>query len=468
MIPHLRILVCILILWSSWFIPGLSDAAGTGSTIHFHGGRLTLDVYEQPLAYILQELANEGVSVHIDPRINPLVSATFTRRPIGSALSRILRTIDHVLIWENAVDRASKEPRLSEIRIFRRGQESQIRPLVGSKNLSVAKQGDGTYQVKDILLLELNATMTMTDLTLLAGQLGATILNISPQGIVQLRLPPGSDTEALALIAEHVPGVQNALPDHAYPLKGSLPVVLDRSFASVFSSTVSSMTGTGVAVMDSGIGTDYENRQFVAGVFDAVSPGTSARDQLGHGTQMALIASGQVNPLGLDEATAGPGSSVVAIRGIDDNGFTSNYTMIRAIDYAIEKEARVLSLSWGADTPSPLMEAAIRYATDKGLIVVAAAGNAHTGEPVYPAAYPNVIGVGALTPNGEPWKDSNFGDFVAYQAPGMADLPVGYQGDPGVYIGTSIATAYTARRIAAILKQNPEADLATILLLLSH
>ena len=162
------------------------------------------------------------------------------------------------------------------------------------------------------------------------------------------------------------------------------------------------------------------------------------------------------------------GSPVVAIRTFDDNGFTSTYTLMRGIDYAIEKGARVLSLSWGTETPSSLLASAVRYAATKGLILVAAAGNAPTGNPVYPAAYDNVIGVGALTPNGDAWDQSNFGDFVAVSAPGLADLPVGYKGDPGIYAGTSIATAYTARRVAAILNQNPDADRATIVRILGE
>jgi thermitase len=89
---------------------------------------------------------------------------------------------------------------------------------------------------------------------------------------------------------------------------------------------------------------------------------------------------------------------VVAIRAFDNNGFTSNYTLIRGIDHAIENGARVLSLSWGSETSSSLLESATRYAAAKGLILIAAAGNAPTGNPVYPAAYDQVIGVGALTP----------------------------------------------------------------------
>lgn len=217
--------------------------------------------------------------------------------------------------------------------------------------------------------------------------------------------------------------------------------------------------------MDSGLRSDFENSPFVQAAYDAVSPGAEVGDELGHGTQMALIAAGAVNPLG-----AGPnspaGSPVIAIRAFDDNGFTSTYTLMRGIDYAIENGTRVLSLSWGSETPSSLLATAIRYADAKGLILVAAAGNAPTGNPVYPAAYDNVIGVGALTPDGDAWDQSNFGDFVAVSAPGLADLPVGYKGNPGTYAGTSIATAYIARRAASILNQNPDADRATILRIL--
>ena len=218
--------------------------------------------------------------------------------------------------------------------------------------------------------------------------------------------------------------------------------------------------------MDSGLLAAYADSPFVRATFDAVAPNEAAGDALGHGTQMALVAAGVVTPLGAaPEASAG--TPVVAVRAFDDNGFTSTYTLIRGIDYAVRNGARVLSLSWGSETSSDLLESAMDYAADKGLVLIAAAGNAPTGEPVYPAAYDSVIGVGALNPDGKAWEQSNQGDFVALSAPGLADLPVGYQGDPGVYAGTSIATAYVARRVAAILNQNPEADRETLMRILT-
>ena len=124
-------------------------------------------------------------------------------------------------------------------------------------------------------------------------------------------------------------------------------------------------------------------------------------------------------------------------------------------------------MSWGSETTNPLLQSAVNYAAANELILVAAAGNIPTGKPVYPAAYDNVIAVGALTPDGKRWDQSNYGDFVDIQAPGFAAMPVGYQGDAGLYVGTSIATAYVAHQIAAILAQTPDASQNTVLQKLS-
>ena len=436
--------------------------------VRLDGDRLTLHAKNQPLVTILQKLSDQGVRIRIDPLINPQITASFDKRPIGAAMSGMLKSVDYALIWRKDKSSKDSEPRLWEIRIFYKGQEQRIQPLKKHANLIIVRKDGGTYYVKDVLLLRLSPAMTEKALAVLLDHLGATIIDsYSPLGIVRLRLPEGSDVAAVADSIAGTPGVQTAEPDYAYPLDGGAPLPQHTSSVVPQPSDSPLAGATAVAVMDSGLLADYDNSPYVKAVYDAVSPGAEVGDALGHGTQMALIAAGAVNPLGVD-ADAVAGSPVVAIRAVDDNGFTSTYTLIRGIDYAIEKGARVLSLSWGTQTPSSLLDSATRYAAAKGLILVAAAGNAPTGKPVYPAAYDDVIGVGALTPNGKKWDQSNYGDFVSVSAPGMADLPVGYQGDPGTYAGTSIATAYTARRIAAILDHHPDADRKTILRLLKQ
>jgi hypothetical protein len=436
--------------------------------VQMDGDRLTLRARDHDLSEILGLLADQGIRIRIDPRINPKITASFHKRPIGPAMASLLKSVDYALIWKKDTSSATGEPRLWEIRIFFKGQEARIRALREKADLIVVKKGDGDYHVKDILLLQLSPNITEVALAALLDRLGATIVDTyEPLGIVRLRLPHGSDVPSVADALANTPGVQTAEPDYAYPLENGAPEAGGTWSASAPPSQPPSSDATLIAVMDSGLLSDYEASPFVQSTFDAVSPGADVGDQLGHGTQMALIAAGAVNPMGTG-TNAPAGSPVVAIRAFDDNGFTSTYTLMRGIDYAIENGARVVSLSWGTEAPSPLLASAVGYAAAKGLVLVAAAGNAPTGHPVYPAAFGSVIGVGALNPNGDVWDQSNFGDFVAVSAPGLADLPVGYKGEPGIYAGTSIATAYTARRVAAILNRSPDADQAAILRILAE
>lgn len=454
------ILICLI------SCPMLLPAADT--VVLITDDRLTLRANDQELSTILGRLSDQGIRIRIDPRINPRVTASFDNRPIGGAIAGILKSVDYALIWGKDRQSPTDRARLREIRIFFKGQEARVEPLKKGLNLTVVQDADGTYHVKDILLVQLDPDMTDASLAAMLDHLGASVVDgYAPLGILRLRLPHDSDVPAIAGQIAHEPGIRNAEPDYAYPLQGNDPGPKPPAGKPPAPSFTPSTGSTIVAVMDSGLSSGYADSPFVQAVYDAVSHEAKAGDELGHGTQMTLIASGAVTPLG-SESDMPEGSPVVAVRAFDDNGFTSTYTLMRGIDYAIEKGARVLSLSWGSDRESLLLESATRYAEAKGLVLVAAAGNAPTGKPVYPAAYENVIGVGALTPEGEKWNRSNFGDFVALSAPGMADLPVGYQGDPGIYTGTSIAAAYTARRVAAILDQHPDADRATILRLLTE
>jgi subtilisin family serine protease len=213
-----------------------------------------------------------------------------------------------------------------------------------------------------------------------------------------------------------------------------------------------------VAVLDSGWREDPAYANVVVAAYDALAPDTPIDDAVGHGTQMALIASGQIRPSGAEGQTKNTGVPVVAVRIFDESGYTASSVLMRGIDFALKAGARVISLSWGAAAPSTFIEQAVHMARDRGAVVVAAVGNDNTGQPVYPAAFEGVVGVGALNPDGTVWPRSNQGDFVALLAPGFASLPVGSQGEPpGAYAGTSIAAAYTAGRLALEMSRNPAA-----------
>jgi len=170
---------------------------------------------------------------------------------------------------------------------------------------------------------------------------------------------------------------------------------------------------------------------------------------------MALIASGGIAPAGMQPAGDAEGTPLVAIRSFDDEGATSNFAIFNAINFAQDNGASVLSLSWGSETKSEFMESSITHAQDQGMTVVAAVGNTPNGIASYPAAYDGVIGVGALAADGNVWEKSNYGNFVDVTAPGQANFPIGHDGPPGAYSGTSISTPVVARAFSQYMAQNP-------------
>ncbi len=112
--------------------------------------------------------------------------------------------------------------------------------------------------------------------------------------------------------------------------------------------------------------------------------------------------------------------------------------------YAVKNSPGPVSLSWGSETPSKFIETAVDYAINQGHPVFAAVGNENTGKPMYPAAYPGVIGVAAS--DGDQLADySNRGDFVKLIAPGSA----------GGAKGTSVATAYVSHVAALYMQHHP-------------
>jgi subtilisin family serine protease len=142
-----------------------------------------------------------------------------------------------------------------------------------------------------------------------------------------------------------------------------------------------------IAILDTGLSTsNLDFDKFVISSLDVLSPNVEISDTLGHGTQMALIATGLIEPYGTGVQSSESYSPIIAIKAFDENGFITDFNIMESIDFALENHAKVMNLSWGTETNSAFMEKAFEYASSKGLIVVAAAGNEPTGNPVYPAA----------------------------------------------------------------------------------
>ena len=114
------------------------------SDVSIQGDRLTLRADQVPLQSILQRLTDLGIKVHIDPQINPKITASFQDRDIRQGLGSILKPFGHVLIWKTIEGPAGSMPKLAEIHVFKHGKKG-LRPIYRGIgfccNFTIASQG---------------------------------------------------------------------------------------------------------------------------------------------------------------------------------------------------------------------------------------------------------------------------------------------------------------------------------------
>jgi subtilisin family serine protease len=140
---------------------------------------------------------------------------------------------------------------------------------------------------------------------------------------------------------------------------------------------------------------------------------------------------------------------------------------IQGIEYAINKEAKVLNASWGAYDYSQSLKDAIDAANTAGVLFVAAAGNECNNNDfngLYPASYncDNIISVMASDAYDRRsiWPEypasSNWGpNSVDLAAPGTDIYTPGLGGTYYYMDGTSAATPYVAGAAALVWATNP-------------
>jgi hypothetical protein len=191
-----------------------------------------------------------------------------------------------------------------------------------------------------------------------------------------------------------------------------------------------------------------------------------------HGTWMASLIAGH----GHDGGGSGiigvaPRSTVLSIRVITDKGDPhynayehesvgqSQGELASAIRYAVGHGAGVISMSLGYSLQSRVVRAALQDAYDHNVVVVASAGNSGSqtagtaGQAPYsfPADYPGVLAVAALTQSGQLASFSSNNLSVQVAAPGSAVPAQGRDGKYWIVTGTSPACALAAG-VAALVK----------------
>lgn len=177
-------------------------------------------------------------------------------------------------------------------------------------------------------------------------------------------------------------------------------------------------------------------------------------DSLGHGTHIAgLLASRSNNGLGI--ANPWRGFKILPIQIFDSAHPTADHeTIAKAIHYAVDNGAHVISASFGSSTPSETMRSAVAYAAQHNVTLVSAVGNFRKNtdeEPTYPASFgfPNQISVGSSERRDLASNFSNYGlQSVDIFAPGEELLSTGLNGTYIMRSGTSQACPLVSAAVA--------------------
>lgn len=194
-----------------------------------------------------------------------------------------------------------------------------------------------------------------------------------------------------------------------------------------------------VAVLDSGI--DYDNDIIITDSINLV-PGEEEMspffmDDTGHGTSVAGIIAAEDN----DEGITGINDKIelYSARVLhDDTAPVSR--VVEGIYWAIDKRVNIINISFSTPEDSQLLKKAINDAYKAGILIVAAAGNDENVE--YPAAYEEVVAVGAVDCEGNKSVDSAGGDELELVAPGEKVKSSALLGGSVVVSGTSLSAPH--------------------------
>jgi subtilisin family serine protease len=223
--------------------------------------------------------------------------------------------------------------------------------------------------------------------------------------------------------------------------------------------------GTSVAVLDTGV--DYTRAAFgacgspggsckVAHVQDFATPDNALDTGSFHGTNVAGVVLG-----------VAPGTRILGLDVFESNGLAYSNAILAAINWCIAHKATYniaainMSLGGGRHTaaiaPSDSFGVALTNAASAGIVVVVASGNdGYTDSISWPAAYANVVSVGAFHDAGASERQitgfSNSAAFLTMSAPGSMITAAGI-----TMQGTSQAAPHVAGA-AAVLRAMYESD----------
>jgi subtilisin family serine protease/archaellum component FlaF (FlaF/FlaG flagellin family) len=336
------------------------------------------------------------------------------RITVGLVSTAVVVTLTGVSTWALADDGstgpASKPP---------------VRLVIGYKD------GASTTTV-DQTMSAMGASRTATA----AGQqaldaLHATTVQVPAGRSASLIASLKNDPNVAYVQVDHVRQAYDVTPNDPFYTDGLQPELQEVKVPTAWDTTTGSAVT--IAVVDTGVtpaGDLLTSGKVLAG-YNFVSNNTNTNDDLvendgtvvGHGTTVASLIAATTNN---DAGMAGVcwACTILPVKVLNNKGIGNDSNIAKGVVWAVQHGAKIINMSLGGTATSPVLSDAIAYANMNSVLVVAAAGNGQTSTRSYPAAYLDVVAVGATARNSDARASfSNFNGtkdkWVDVAAPGI-------------------------------------------------
>lgn len=203
-----------------------------------------------------------------------------------------------------------------------------------------------------------------------------------------------------------------------------------------------------VAVLDSGM--DKFSAGCLAGAVNFVSPEQDELgvDATGHGTSVEniILSDGDTTKSVIQNKKM---LDLYSVKVLDENNQAPISRIVAAINWCIDNDIDIINMSFGTLVHSQALADTIKKAADAEILMIAAAGNggeASESTVEYPAAYPEVMGIGSTDQKMQVSSFSARGEEIDLVAPGE-NIPVAM---PWGFYGLNSGTSYAAPHVTAV------------------
>ena len=302
--------------------------------------------------------------------------------------------------------------------------------------------------------------ITVLDQQRLDG-LGMTVVRLQVSSELDSRKALQSALPNMVLDRNHVYRPQNDRSNNPAPEKASDDIAPQQD-------TVCAAP-TRIGMIDTGIATDHPALQTTKIIeqsfLDTDQLNQPLTRSLQHGTAVAsrLVNAGRERETRSEPAVTLFNASVFYQLNQTLSGATLGH-LLQGLNWLADQAVPVINISL-TGPGNDLLAFAVEQLHQQGIVMVAAVGNqGPASAPLYPAAYPEVIGVTAVDRTGKLYRWANRGDQVMFAAEGVSVSVAHPRKGQVVDSGTSLATPLVASALACrLVTLSPDAAIADLI-----